>query len=450
MKSLNNKFNDSQMPSKNSENLRNYVEHGIIRHQKSRSKYIYKKSDESEEVSASEGRQNEFVHKHKSEIDAYSVDQSRWNLSVREKLKKRSTKVRQKLMTSRDSIEKLDNEFSGMNKHYQTNQHEEDFKEQKSLEHINTPYYDQLTKKTQMQKVGDFKDKNRESMRSSRIRPRTDLKYDGSSSYSKSLKSDLIRRNVVEELKKRERRFNHLKYIDNNNSSNKEKEEDKVQQNTLKLDTDNREIAQAIEDIKQNSNKLENIMLIENKNLLVNTTHTASLKNDSELGLLGRIISDWKSSKKREISNYRETKRKIKSKKFLSDGGGNSNFDSNKEYENSNIKVPKPSGKFHRFLSHQQLSSECLPSSSEKPAVCMPENELLEKNIATFNPKAIQEKQQYHTELEEMIKSNEESLKEENDKEQHILSEFEGKVGNLGKQKKLLKVIFLIKEFIWT
>ena len=205
MKSLNNKFNDSKTQTKISDNLRNYVEHGVIHHQKSKSKYMKRKSEDSEEECCFEDRHNDFIHRHKSDKDASSVDKSRWNLSVREKLKKRSTKVRQILLTSRDSIDKLDNSNFDSNKHYQSHEQEEELKEQCSLEQINAPYGDQLTKDIQMRKVENKEIKDNESSKNSKAKQKEigTSKHENSSKYSKSSKNDNLQRNIVDELKKR-------------------------------------------------------------------------------------------------------------------------------------------------------------------------------------------------------------------------------------------------------
>ena len=228
------------------------------------------------------------------------------------------------------------------------------------------------------------------------------------------------------------KRFNPIQYI-KNSSSNKLKQEDKLQQINPSSDFDNNSGSIPVDDSNQNSNKSDIIKLIENENSLVDNSQIASLKYDPDNGILGRIVSHQRHSKVREISNYRETKQKIKSKKLSSAEEENSQIGWKQEHIDSFKEDSNTPGKFHKFLSQKQVPNEESSSKSQKEIAWKSENEKIERDLATFNPKIYQAKEKEASDEKEIQKCLEKHHHQEIAKEQCNLPEFEEKAGDLGK-----------------
>lgn len=376
MKSLNNKFNNSKTQSKASEKLQNYVEHGVVKHHKSRSKYLNHRTDESEKEIAFEEDPNILELKNKSDNDACSVDNSQWNLSIREKLKKRSSQDRQVLLTSREAIDKLEYDNYSSNKHNQS-QHEK-LKEQRSLETIKIPLGSQLLEKRQMYKGKKASDNGKNHK----------IKNSKLSNYSESMKNEQIKRNVVEVLKKK--KSGNLIKMSSSSTSNKLKGISQTDRNEILDSDDNHPGSVIIHDIENNSIRYDNCSLVEHENSLVNKTQIESLKYDQELGILGKVISHQKHAKVREISKYRETKQKIKSKKFISAEEHSSADPLTNKLEDLFVGASQLPAKSQKLISHKKVPSKGSSSSSQKKSDLSSHKNQNDKELATLTTKKLQ------------------------------------------------------------
>ena len=354
MRSLNKKFTESKIHNKESDKLRDYEESGVFPKQKSKSKYLYQKEENDEDI-LNEDQLNTFIGRHRSYKDEDITDQSRWNLAIRDRLKKRSMKVRQILLSSRDSIDKLDQSNSDSQKHKSKESFDEFIRNQK-FENINAPHVEQ--KKESSQFKAENKGKFSKDIKPERMRRVT------TPIESKLLSNEEAKRSTIDDIMNRHKYLNPHVYIKSNLGESESKElssiegykhEESIFPGKIAENLDHANVHRSVRE----SSKNDNFEIDEHDNSQNKQTRIASLRYDPELGLLGKVISHNRASKRKETSRYRETRDMIKKKRTSIDIEMDSlHSESQQKPSISDLEGIKISTKYNKYLNKKELYTD--------------------------------------------------------------------------------------------